>query len=308
MLFVSDTVLQSGLISIILPAYNTQEVFLREAVESVLTQTYSAWELLVIDDSTTAPVGKIIESYQDERIKYFRNPQNLGMAASRNRGLELAAGEFIALLDHDDLWMPEKLEMQLELIRSANCNMVYSPVIFFGSDNSNSPFRHNISFADMLPRHDIISCSCVLIRTDLIKKFNLKFSPEAVPTDDYAMWINIALYGGVIECTEQYLVRYRKHNNNVSGTPLACDYPYEWILKDITEKLLKTKHSLSYKIRCLVIILRTRAWVLRKIISQDSSIPRKKKIEICLKAIQLCPIHPQGWMMLGKLLLGRKYE
>ena len=67
----SDTVLQSGLISIILPAYNTKEVFLREAVESVLAQTYSAWELLVIDDSTTAPVGKIIESYQDSRIKYF---------------------------------------------------------------------------------------------------------------------------------------------------------------------------------------------------------------------------------------------
>ena len=253
----SDTVLQSGLISIILPAYNTQEVFLREAVESVLAQTYPDWELLIIDDSTTAPVEKIIESYQDGRIKYFRNPKNLGMAASRNRGLELASGEFIALLDHDDVWMPEKLSEQVKLIRQCNCNMVYSPVNFFGKDNSVSPVYHNLHFFDMLSGHHIISCSCVLIRFELIRKFELKFSPEAVPADDYAMWLAVALYGGKVECTEQYLVGYRKHDENVSGVPLACDYPFEWIMKDMTRKLLETQYPLRYKLKCLLSILRS---------------------------------------------------
>ena len=294
----SDTVLQSGLISIILPAYNTQEVFLREAVESVLAQTYSAWELLVIDDSTTAPVENIVKSYTDERIKYFRNPQNLGMAASRNRGLELAAGEFIALLDHDDLWMPEKLEMQLKLIRNTNCNMVYSPVTFFGNKNYNSIIQHNVSFADLIMGHNIVSCSCVLIRSSLIHDFELKFSPCAVPADDYAMWIAIALYGGNIQCCPYYLVRYRSHADNVSAVNLVCYYPYEWILPDITKKLWKSKHSLSFKISCTFNILRSRAWVLRKIIREDKKMSRSKKLKCCLQAVKLYPVHPQGWQLL----------
>ena len=69
------TIIKSGLVSIILPAYNTREEFLRAAIESVTAQTYTQWELLIIDDSTTAPVESIVKSYTDDRIKYFRNPQ-----------------------------------------------------------------------------------------------------------------------------------------------------------------------------------------------------------------------------------------
>ena len=142
---------------------------MREAVESVLAQTYSDWELLIIDDSTTDPVEKIIASYRDERIKYFRNSHNVGMANSRNRGLELVQGEFIAFLDHDGLWLPEKLSEQIKLIQQSKCNMVYSPVTFFGNERFDSVIQHHVSFSDLLMGHNVVSCSCVLLRTDLVR-------------------------------------------------------------------------------------------------------------------------------------------
>lgn len=297
-------IIKSGLVSVIIPTYNTNELFLRQAIDSVVAQTYDNWELLIIDDSTTSPVENIVKSYTDDRIKYFRNPQNLGMANTRNRGLELAQGEFIALLDHDDIWLPEKLEIQLGLIRNNNCNMVFSPVTFFGRKCSQSPIWGILSLKDMLRWNHIVSCSCALFRTDLIPKYDLRFSPNAVPADDYAMWVNIALYGGNIACTNKPLIQYRVHENNVSCDALSCYYPYEWILKDITRKLLRTQHSWIVKINYITIILRSRAWVLRKLIQEDNAATFRKKLQMSLIAILLCPVHPQGWLLLAKLLSG----
>lgn len=292
--------IESNVVSIILPAYNTREDFLRDAIDSVVAQTYQHWELLVIDDSTTDPVEKIVKSYNDDRIKYFRNPCNLGMAETRNRGLELATGEFIAFLDHDDIWLPDKLTQQLKVIKSSNCNMVYSPVSFFGDKTWDSVIQHNVTFSELIMKHNIVSCSCVLLRNSMIQKFDLKFSPAAVPADDFSMWLTVALYGGTIECCPHHLIRYRQHSNNVSGTALVCYYPYEWILKNITCKLWHTSRSFSEKIVCTVNILRTRAWVLRKIISEDVNQSRHDKVKMSVKALTLWPLHPKNWLLLIK--------
>ena len=287
--------LPTSLISVILPAYNTREDFLREAIGSVIAQTHTNWELLVIDDSTVASVEKIVLSYNDERIKYFRNPENIGMAATRNRGLELAKGEFIALLDHDDIWLPEKLAKQLEIMLQCDCNMCYSPVLFIGDKSGKSVIHHNITFQELVMKHNIVSCSCVCLRASLIKKFKLKFLQQAVPTDDLAMWLAVALYGGNIECTDEFLVCYRVHSTNESRVPLACYHTYDWILKDITCKLLKTSNTLSYKLKSVILILRSRAWVCRKLARDDDNISYKQKLHYAFKAILINPIHPQGW-------------
>ena len=89
------------LVSIIMPAYNCSR-FIREAIDSVLAQTYTAWELLIVDDCSTDDTAAIIASYQDERIHYFRNEQNSGAALSRNKALREAKGKYIAFLDADD--------------------------------------------------------------------------------------------------------------------------------------------------------------------------------------------------------------
>ena len=99
----------SGLVSVIMPSYNTG-AYIREAIQSVQNQTYENWELLIVDDCSTDDTDKVLEGLLDERIKVFKNEKNSGAAISRNKALREARGQWVAYLDSDDLWVPEKLE------------------------------------------------------------------------------------------------------------------------------------------------------------------------------------------------------
>lgn len=98
-----------GLVSIIMPSWNTER-FIAETIQSVINQTYTNWELLIVDDCSTDNTDEVVASFKDDRIKYFHNEKNSGAALTRNRAMREARGEWIAFLDSDDLWMPEKLE------------------------------------------------------------------------------------------------------------------------------------------------------------------------------------------------------
>ncbi len=104
--------IKKNLVSIISPSYNTAR-FIREMIESVLMQTYSKWELIIIDDASSDNTDDIVNSFSDNRIIYLKNDKNKGAAYSRNRALRLAKGEWIAFLDSDDLWEKDKLSKQL---------------------------------------------------------------------------------------------------------------------------------------------------------------------------------------------------
>ena len=105
----------NNLVSVITPAYNCAE-YIDECIESVLNQTYQNWEMLIVDDKSTDNTQSIVESYakKDHRIKLFNQEKNAGAAAARNKALELSQGRFVAFLDSDDAWKPNKLERQLE--------------------------------------------------------------------------------------------------------------------------------------------------------------------------------------------------
>lgn len=105
------------LVSIITPSYNTGR-FIAETIESALAQTYGNWEMIIVDDCSTDDTDEVVAGYvkQDSRIRYIRNERNSGAALSRNRALREARGRWIAFLDSDDLWMPEKLERQIQFM------------------------------------------------------------------------------------------------------------------------------------------------------------------------------------------------
>lgn len=116
----------SDLVSIIMPSYNTGK-FIKESIESVLKQTYTNWELLIVDDCSTDNTDKVVEPFlSDERIKYFKNEKNSGAAVSRNKALREAKGRWIAFLDSDDLWLPEKLEKQIKFMERNGCHFSYT--------------------------------------------------------------------------------------------------------------------------------------------------------------------------------------
>ena len=114
------------LVSVIMPAYNAEK-YIGEAIASVCAQTYKNWNLLILDDGSADRTVEIAESYaqQDARIQVLCNPQNMGVARTRNRGFDLAQGEWIALLDSDDRWRAQKLEKQLAVARSSDADIVY---------------------------------------------------------------------------------------------------------------------------------------------------------------------------------------
>lgn len=100
------------MVSIIMPSWNTDK-FIAESIQSVINQTYKKWELLIVDDCSTDNTDKIVADFHDDRIRYFKNKKNCGAASARNKALREAQGEWIAFLDSDDVWNPEKLEKQI---------------------------------------------------------------------------------------------------------------------------------------------------------------------------------------------------
>lgn len=105
-----------GLVSIIMPSWNTGR-FIAESIQSVINQTYTNWELLIVDDCSTDNTDEVVAFFNDERIKYFHNEKNSGAALTRNKAIREAQGEWIAFLDSDDLWNPKKLEYQIKFMK-----------------------------------------------------------------------------------------------------------------------------------------------------------------------------------------------
>ena len=114
------------LVSIIMPSYNTSR-FIEETINSVLSQTYSDWELLIVDDCSSDDTDDVVQPFlADGRIRYLKNERNSGAAVSRNRALREARGKWIAFLDSDDLWMPEKLEKQIDFMKKNGYRFSYT--------------------------------------------------------------------------------------------------------------------------------------------------------------------------------------
>ena len=107
---------EKNLVSIVMPSYNTAS-YIEKSVQSVINQTYTNWELIIVDDCSTDNTDEVLSKIHDDRTRYFKNDKNSGAAVSRNKALREARGQWIAFLDSDDLWMPEKLEKQIAFMK-----------------------------------------------------------------------------------------------------------------------------------------------------------------------------------------------
>ena len=113
-----------GLVSVIMPSWNTAR-WIGESVKSVINQTYKKWELIIVDDCSTDNTDEVVNSFDDKRIKYFKNEKNSGAALTRNRAIKEAQGEWIAFLDSDDLWNENKLERMIVFAKENNYSFIY---------------------------------------------------------------------------------------------------------------------------------------------------------------------------------------
>lgn len=203
------------MISIVMPAYNAGK-FITEAINSVVNQTYKNWELIVIDDGSSDNTVETIKflAAEDERIHFYANEKNIGVAETRNRGFDIANGEYIALLDSDDIWLCEKLEKQIVLAKEKEADIIYTSyeiIDIHGNKTKEDYIVPSKTGFDELLGENHIGCSTVLLRKRIIEKyrFNKSFYHE-----DYVLWLQLLKDGFSAYGLTEALVKYRLYTGS----------------------------------------------------------------------------------------------
>ena len=206
-------------ISVIIPVYNTGAL-LRETVNSVLEQSYSDFELILVDDGSNPETKQILSSFDDKRITVIHQ-ENRGVACARNTGIAASRSDYIALLDHDDLWHKDKLLRQKSLLDiHDDAVLAYSPVECFGKSSTIQVPEYDIingnAFISELQQNKIHSTSCVMFRRNIIKENNILFVAETVPCDDWFFYLQMAQHGKFLHSPD-VPVQYRLYEKNLSS-------------------------------------------------------------------------------------------
>ncbi len=221
-------------VSIITPCYNSQHC-LSETIDSVLSQTYDNWEMIIVDDCSTDESARIISQYmaRDSRIRYFKTEVASGSPATpRNMGIDNATGEYIAFLDADDKWLPDKLERQLCFMEDTQCDFVYSDYEKIKSDGErgNRVVRmpQKATFWDVIETC-VIPCLTVMIRRDTIGKTRFKY----VSKEDFVFWLDILKKDVVAYNVGEVLALYREQPQSRSSDKMAMIKEQWHILRNI---------------------------------------------------------------------------
>ncbi len=219
--------LKKGLISVVMSNYNTPIKYLKESIDSVLDQTYSNFELIIIDDGSTDDSLEFIKSYDDPRIKLIVNEENIGLANSLNEGLEVASGEFIARMDTDDICYPERFDKQIKYMQE-NPNTIVcgtwaktinsqnqwtgetwaSPII-----KDTDSYRISLLFSN----NPLIIHPSAFFNNKLLLKYNLKYSNLFPHAEDYELWTRCSKVSNCFILQEK-LLQFRRHNESISGS------------------------------------------------------------------------------------------
>ena len=196
------------LVSIIMPSYNTGK-FIAESINSVLNQNYTNWELIIVDDCSTDDTDSVVENFQDIRIKYLKNKVNSGAAVSRNKALREAKGRWIAFLDSDDLWMPEKLEKQIAFMEQNGYSFSYTDYIEINEESK--PNGTKVIGPKHITKRGMYNycwpgCLTVMYDANVIGLIQIE---DIKKNNDYAMWLKVCKKA---DCylLDEYLAKYRR--------------------------------------------------------------------------------------------------
>ena len=235
----------NNLVSIITPSFNSSR-FVEECIDSVLSQTYDYWELLIVDDCSSDNSCDLIEKYNDSRIVLIELEKNVGASEARNIALRKAKGKYIAFLDSDDMWMPTKLENQIYFMQQKDIAFSFSSYQPM-SEDGNKLFSvikapNIITYSSYL-KNTIIGCLTVVINRDKTGEFEM---PNIQSSHDMALWLLILKRGFKAYGLDKNLAKYRvvSTSNTASKWKAAKDV---WIVYRKLENL-----NLIYSIWCFV--------------------------------------------------------
>lgn len=217
----------NGLVSVIMPAYNAGS-YIREAIKSVIDQTYCNWELIIVDDGSTDTSAKIVNELliEDNRIQYYYQ-ENGKQGKARNFGISKSKGSYIAFLDADDLWLSEKLEIQIKEIQKKNVDLVFANSYIFNNDEIfDTSQKTNILPTDFYDKSSLklflevnrIPILTVLVKRDKVLKVD-GFSEELdiQNIEDYHLWLKLLMSNCIFYSSGFIVARYRVHNSSATS-------------------------------------------------------------------------------------------
>lgn len=215
-----------NLVSIIVPVYNAEK-FIRETMDCVVAQTYPRWELLLVEDCSRDGTVAVIEEYIREngegRIRLINQPENMGAARARNRGLQEAVGRYIAYLDADDLWLPEKLEKELEFMEQKNAAFAFTGYEFAdGNGKGTGKVVHvpeTMNYRQALSNTTIFTTT-VMFDTRKIAKDLLEM--PVIKSEDTALWWKVLRNGYTAYGLDENLVKYRRPRRSLSSNKVEA--------------------------------------------------------------------------------------
>ena len=206
-------------VSILTPVYNTNIEHLRQCIDSILNQTFTDFEFIILNDSPeNTELESEILSYCDKRIKYYKNDKNIGISQSRNRLLQLARGEYLAIFDHDDISVPERLTQQVEFLdKNPEIGVVGGWLQNFESNEGIFVTPEQDKHIKIALTEDcFIAHTSAMIRKSVITNNHIQYESEYTPCEDYRLWaqlMDITKFHNI----QAVLVKYRWHKNNTTN-------------------------------------------------------------------------------------------
>jgi glycosyltransferase involved in cell wall biosynthesis len=284
-------------VSVVVLTHNRPEL-LRHAVSSILNQTFQNFEIILVDDASTDNTPEVVSSFRDDRIRYIRHQVNKREAASRNTGVTNATGEYIAFLDDDDEWLPEKLDQQVRLLESSPVAVGAVYTGFLKIDRATKmpveqvvPRKRGNIFAEMAAQNWVGTPSTVMVRRECFERVGL--FDEGIPFGpDYDMWIRISKEYQIDYITGP-LVNYFVHENSMSSNCQLMIRGFETQLAKYPQFFSSNKRSYGYRYLSLGVLY-----------CYNGDIEKGRRA--LRKAIEIYPFEMRSYFNLGLSLLGSK--
>lgn len=204
-------------VSVLMPIYKTNHAYLCEAIESILSQTYCDFEFLILNDSPDdVSLDKVIKSYDDKRIIYIKNDKNMGITPSRNKLIGMAKGDYLAVMDHDDISLPARFEKQVKYLdNNPNVGVVSCKVKLFSKCKTSRNPTKNEDIKMALFRSCSLTHPASMIRKSVLLENNIRYEKEFSPAEDYALWCRLIPFTNFYNIPE-VLFRYREHDKSTT--------------------------------------------------------------------------------------------
>ncbi|MCR9930473.1 MULTISPECIES: glycosyltransferase family 2 protein [Vibrio diabolicus subgroup] len=214
-------------VSIIMPTYNSEQTVV-ESIQSVLSQTYKNWELIIVDDRSTDNTWQVIQTYADkyDNIRVFQNKENLGAGASRNFAIKKAKGRFIAFLDSDDLWMENKLAEQIPFMLENNYPLTYTHYSRFNNEEELSVVTApEYTTYKKLMYSNVIGCLTAVYDTEALGK---RYMPLIRKRQDMGLWLDILKDTPKAYCLPKPLAKYRMDSGMTANKFSVLSYQWKF--------------------------------------------------------------------------------